>query len=24
MGIDLFKPTLPTPEVPPHGKVPRK
>jgi len=24
MGIDLFKPTLPTPEVPPHGKVRRK
>jgi hypothetical protein len=24
MGIDLFKPTLPTPEVPPDKKVPRK
>ena len=24
MGIDLFKPTLPSPEVPPDGKVPRK
>jgi hypothetical protein len=24
MGIDLFKPTLPTPEVPPDGKVRRK
>jgi len=24
MGIDLFKPTLPTPEVPPDGKLPRK
>jgi len=24
MGIALFKPTLPSPEVPPDGKVPRK
>src|SRR5215467_1466810 len=24
MGIDLFKPTLPSPEVPPDEKVPRK